>query len=159
MRKGRGGGRAERTSLFAAWIAGSSPAMTGKDERNKGSGTPANAGRTTCTQAAHRARHGEGGLRRPSAFGRARLPAFHHGSAQGVCGPLVTIRARLRGQTVESGGGHSADGRPTSSGAPRMPVVMPAGMMPGPPGSQADEAWPAGTAPAPATRHHPDGVP
>ncbi len=25
----------------------------------------------------------------PSALGRARLPAFHHGSAQGVCGPLV----------------------------------------------------------------------
>ena len=47
------------------------------------------------------------------------------------------------------GGGHSADGQPTSSDAPRTPVVMPAGMMPGPPGSQADEASPAGTAPAP----------
>jgi hypothetical protein len=33
------------------------------------------------------------------------------------------------------GGGHSADGVPTSSDAPRTPVVMPAGMMPGPPGS------------------------
>ena len=33
------------------------------------------------------------------------------------------------------GGGHSADDRPTSSDTPRMPVVMPAGMMPGPPGS------------------------
>src|SRR5580698_10021420 len=48
---------------------------------------------------------------------------------------LGAIRARFRGQTVESGGGHSADGRPTSSDAPRMPVVMPADMMPGPPGS------------------------
>ena len=57
------------------------------------------------------------------------------------------------------GGGHSADDRPTSSDAPRTPVVMPAGMMPGPPGSQADEASPAGTALAPAARHHPDGVP
>jgi hypothetical protein len=38
------------------------------------------------------------------------------------------------------GGGHSADGVPTSSDAPRTPVVMPAGMMPGPPGSRADEA-------------------
>ena len=28
-------------------------------------------------------RHGECGLRRPSAVGRARLPAFHHGSRQG----------------------------------------------------------------------------
>ena len=57
------------------------------------------------------------------------------------------------------GGGHSAGDRPTSSDAPRMPVVMPADMMPGPPGSQADEASPAGTALAPAARHHPDGVP
>ena len=57
------------------------------------------------------------------------------------------------------GGGHSADGRPTSSDAPRMPVVMPADMMPGPPGSKADEASPAGTALAPTARHHPDGVP
>ena len=37
--------------------------------------------------------------------------------------------------------------------------IVPAGMMPGPPGSQADEASPAGTALAPAARHHPDGVP
>ncbi|MFZ3312033.1 MAG: hypothetical protein WA280_22005, partial [Xanthobacteraceae bacterium] len=34
---------------------------------------------TTRTQAAHRARRGYGGLRRPFRFGRARLPAFHHG--------------------------------------------------------------------------------
>jgi hypothetical protein len=30
-----------------------------------------------------RSRHGRSGLRRPSALGRARLPAFHHGSRQG----------------------------------------------------------------------------
>jgi len=47
------------------------------------------------------------------------------------------------------GGGHSADDRPTSSDAPRTPVIVPAGMMPGPPGSKADDASPAGTAPAP----------
>ena len=57
------------------------------------------------------------------------------------------------------GGGHSADGLPTSSDAPRTPVVVPADMMPGPPECEADEAAPAGTALAPAARHHPDGVP
>jgi hypothetical protein len=40
------------------------------------------------------------------------------------------------------GGGHSAGDRPTSSDAPRMPVVMPADMMPGPPGSKADGPHP-----------------
>ena len=33
------------------------------------------------------------------------------------------------------GGLHAADAAPTSSDAPRAPVVVPAGMMPGPPGS------------------------
>jgi len=36
------------------------------------------------------------------------------------------------------------------SEAPRAPVVMPAGSMPGPPGSGSDELPPAGTAPAPS---------
>jgi hypothetical protein len=36
------------------------------------------------------------------------------------------------------------------SEAPRAPVVMPAGSMPGPPGSGSDEPPPAGTAPAPS---------
>ncbi|HLX12264.1 MAG TPA: hypothetical protein VKS81_05575, partial [Bacteroidota bacterium] len=43
----------------------------------------------------------------------------------------------------------TAPAYPSSSDAPRTPVVMPAGMMPGPPGSKADEALPAGTALAP----------
>jgi hypothetical protein len=36
------------------------------------------------------------------------------------------------------------------SEAPRAPVVMPAGSMPGPPGSRSDELLPAGTAPTPS---------
>jgi hypothetical protein len=36
------------------------------------------------------------------------------------------------------------------SEAPRAPVIMPAGSMPGPPGSGSDEPPPAGTAPAPS---------
>src|SRR6202044_1375808 len=38
---------------------------------------------TTHTHTACGTRHGEGGLPRPSTFGRARLPAFHLGSRQG----------------------------------------------------------------------------
>jgi hypothetical protein len=39
---------------------------------------------------------------------------------------------------------------PRLSEAPRAPVVMPAGSMPGPPESGSDEPPPAGTAPAPS---------
>ncbi len=40
---------------------------------------------------------------------------------------------------------------PGYSDAPRAPVIVPAGMMPKPPGSGGDEPPPAGTAPAPST--------
>jgi hypothetical protein len=115
----------------------------------KGSGTPADAGGTTRTHTACGARHGRSGLRRAFRY-RARSPAgvpprlFPRGVWS-----LGATRARFRGQVA----------LPTSSDAPRMPVVMPADMMPEPPGSEADEASPAGTALAPAARHHPDGVP
>ena len=86
----------------------------------------------------------------PSAVGRARLPAFHHGSCQGeYLIPKARPGPGFVGQACQRGGGHSADTAPTSSDAPRTPVVMPAGMMPEPPGSAADEATPAGTALAP----------
>jgi hypothetical protein len=39
---------------------------------------------------------------------------------------------------------------PRLSEAPRAPVIMPAGSMPGPPGSSSDEPPPAGTAPTPS---------
>ena len=126
----------------------------------KGSGTPANAGQNRPrTQTARGSRHGESGLRRPFRS-RARSPA---GVPPRLCPRGVSSLGDDPGQASwdkpSRGGGHSADGLPTSSDAPRTPVVMPAGMMPGPPGSGADEAPPAGTALAPAARHHPDGVP
>ena len=49
---------------------------------------------TARTQAAHRARHGHGGLRRPSAYGRARLPAFHHGTCGGDRTPPLSSSSR-----------------------------------------------------------------
>jgi hypothetical protein len=66
--------------------------------------------------------------------GTARLPAFHHGSSQGVCGPLVRSGPGFVGRPSKGRG--SLRRRSTHfSDAPRMPVVMPADMMPGPPGS------------------------
>jgi hypothetical protein len=56
---------------------------------------------------------------------------------------LGAIRARLRGQLA----------LPTSSGAPRTPVIVPAGMMPGPPGSRLMRP-----ARGHRTRPHPPGI-
>ena len=53
-----------------------------KDERKKGSGTPADAVVQVPHASGVRGAPRKGGLRRPSACGRARLPAFHHGSRQ-----------------------------------------------------------------------------
>ena len=72
--------------------------------RNKGSGTPANAGLQTRTSGCG-ARHGRSGLRRAFRY-RARSPAgvpprlFPRGVWS-----LGAIRARFRGQTVQGGGG------------------------------------------------------
>jgi hypothetical protein len=88
------------------------------------------------------------GLRRPVRC-RARSPA-------GVPPRLLprrvshlqgAARARLRGSGRCTGSARRHP--PTSSDAPRTPVVVQAGMMPGPPECAADEATPAGTALAP----------
>ena len=120
-----------------------------EDER-KGSGTPADALfnnlRTSgCGRATERSACAD-----PSAVGRARLPAFHHGSCQGEYlipkarpGPRFVGRQRPRGglsrrrrhphfQRCTPRAGHNA-GR----------------LMPEPPECAADEATPAGTALAP----------
>jgi hypothetical protein len=47
-----------RTSLFAAWIAESSPAMTKETNKRKEAERRQTQYSMTCTQAAHRARHG-----------------------------------------------------------------------------------------------------
>ena len=85
------------------------------------------------TQAACGTRHGERRLAPPSACGRARLPAFHlrfspaglssRGLSVGPGFPKTARKLRRAARTVS---GHSD--------APRAPVVMPAGMMPEPPG-------------------------
>ncbi len=71
----------------------------------------------------------------PEREGAARLPAFHHGSSQGVCGPLVRSGPGFGG-CFTNAADMTAGAAPTSRDAPRTPVVMPAGMMPGPPGNR-----------------------
>ena len=71
------------TSCCGATLCGSLPANKREAERRQTRAVPParirRAGRAT-----------EGAAcAAPSAIGRARLPAFHHGSSQGVCGPLV----------------------------------------------------------------------
>src|ERR1700690_3446073 len=69
--------------------------------KKKGSGTPANAGRTTRTHTAGGARHGRSGLRRAVRYGRARLPAFHLGSAKGTYVTQGATQAMLPGTRSE----------------------------------------------------------
>jgi hypothetical protein len=58
-----------------------------------------------------------------------------------------SIQAALHAMECE---GVTSTLAPRLSEAPRAPVVMPAGSMPGPPESGSDEPPPAGTAPAPS---------
>ena len=143
-----------------------------KKERKKGSGTPADAvdhvPHASGVRGAPRIRR----LAPPFRL-RARSPAGvpPRLSPKGVVVPKAQLGPGFlgRGRSARSckpaptGGrrpcavlsGHYT--RPSlsqSSEAPRMPVIMPAGMMPKPPGCAADEAAPAGTALAPAGRHH-----
>src|SRR5579863_417735 len=111
------------TSAFA--LRASADRSFNPGYEKKGSGTPAVAlssvpHRTGAARATE-----QGGLRRPVRY-RARSPAGVPPRLlpRGVLS-LGATRARLRGQVA----------LPTSSDAPRTPVVMPAGMMPGPPGS------------------------
>ncbi len=110
------------------------------DERQKGSGTPkgADSNRRTLRCGAAPA-------------GAARLSAFHRGSCQGTIHPEGSAQARLRGRRRHKRRVAPASAAPTSSDAPRAPVIVPAGMMPEPPGCAGDEPTPAGTALAPLT--------
>jgi hypothetical protein len=65
---------------------------------------------------------------------------------------LGAIRARLRGSFANAAD-MTAGLAPTSSGAPRTPVIVPAGMMPGPPGSRLMRP-----ARGLRTRPHPPGI-
>jgi hypothetical protein len=119
-----GGGKGHRFSFHAL-----------EGTKEKGSGTPADALSSVPHQRV-RSRHGKVGLRRPVRC-RARSPAGVPPRLlpRRVSHPQGAARARLRGYGAIRGGLHAASTAPTSSDAPRTPVIVPAGMMPGPPGS------------------------
>ena len=114
----------------------------------KGSGTPANAGLTTRTKRVRGAPRKERLAPRLPLSGALACRRSTSALPRGVWS-LGAIRARFRGTTVQGAGVTPPTAYPTSSDAPRMPVVMPADMMPGPPGSQADEASTRGHRPRP----------
>ena len=137
--------RCKLSNVSSAWASLRSAHPT----KRKGSGTPADALSSVPHQRV-RSRHGKIGLRRPVRC-RARSPAGVPPRLlpRRVSHPQGATRAMLRGRQRPRGGLHAADPAPTSSDAPRAPVIVPAGLMPEPPGSAADEATPAGTALAP----------
>jgi hypothetical protein len=144
--------------LALHWIASLSLAMTRTKRRSKServvkavsstkrplstrfrqkrrSGTPADAMSHARTQAACGAHHGKGGLRRPPLAGALACRRSTAVLANGTFVPRAQHRARLP-ERRHKGSGHSRKRRPFGhSDAPRAPVVMPAGMMPEPPGN------------------------
>ena len=89
--------------------------------------------------------------------GRARLPAFHCGSRQRDSRPQGSASARLGGCGAQAAG-CPAGTASVYSEAPRVPVIVPAGMMPKPPESAVTSLTPAGTALAPPSRGQRSGV-
>ncbi len=92
-------------------------------------------------------------------FGAALLLREQHASrrstavlAQGTAHPKGSAQARLRERQRHMRRVAPASAAPTSSDAPRAPVIVPAGMMPEPPECAGDEPTPAGTALAPPAR-------
>src|SRR5271170_8179848 len=101
------------------------PSYEGKKE---GSGTPTDALFRVPHAAARGSRHGKVGLRRPSACGRARLSAFHHGSRQRDSRPQGSASGQASwDRAPKKAADIAANADPSSSDAPRMPVLMPAG--------------------------------
>jgi hypothetical protein len=110
-------------------------ARNGDNERPrkiKGSGTPADARFVARTQAACGTRHGKGGLRRPPLAGALACRRSTAVLTSGIFVPKAQRRARL----PENGAKAAAcrTHRLGHSEAPRAPVLVPAGMMPEPPG-------------------------
>ena len=138
---------------------------SGNDERKKRKKErEAERRQTQCfmsrTQAAHGSRHGESGLRRPSACGRARLSAFHHGSCGSDRTPPLSSSYALPGTERGRNGRyplpavHSAAGCPADRSSCRPGVSTRSR-----PGAELT-APPAGTAsplPAGVTRRRPFG--
>src|SRR5580658_1281158 len=113
--------------VYETPLIDSPPANKRRAERRQTQGLDAR------TQAACGTRHGVRRLAPPSACGRARLPAFHLrfsptglSSRRFSVGPGFPKTMRKLRRAARIVFGHSD--------APRAPVVMPAGMMPEPPG-------------------------
>ena len=109
--------------------------------KKKGSGPPADALRSNADRSERPVRKRRTGRAADKAACaalplRARSPA---GVPPRFCPrgvwSLGAIRARLRG-CFATAADMTAGSAPTSSGAPRTPVIVPAGLMPGPPGSR-----------------------
>jgi hypothetical protein len=137
------------TSGRTRWLAMTSPLFTPRFRQIKEAERRQVQCFVTPCQRARRRATDKSACANPSAVGRARLPAFHHGSRQRESPPQGSASGQASRNTTSDGGGHSANAAPGCSDAPRMPVIVPAGMMPEPPESKADEAPPAGTALAP----------
>ena len=90
----------------------------------------------TRTHTACGARHGEGGSRRPSAIGRARLPAFHRRHLRQRPNATAQLQSRTSWDVAKERA-LPTPGRPSPAGdIARRPVIMPAGrFFPKPPGS------------------------
>src|ERR1700722_20963761 len=109
----------------------------------------------TRTQAAHGARHGRCGLRRPSASGalacRRSTTALAAATERHRSAPVHA----LPGTVLVRNGRYPLPAAPVQRVLPRGPVIVPAGRFgPEPPGSGGDETPPAGPVLAPAVRHH-----
>src|ERR1700733_586606 len=101
-------------------------------QKVKGSGTPEDALSYARTQAACGTRHGKGGLRRPPLAGALACRRSTAVLASGTFVPKAQRRARLPENGAQAAACRTH--RLGYSEAPRAPVVMPAGMMPEPPG-------------------------
>ncbi len=128
--------------------------------KNKGGGTPADAEFTVPRASGARVAPRKGGLRRPPLAGalacRRSTTALAAATERRRSAPANALPAAELGRS----GCYPLPAAMRLSGFPRRPVVVPAGRIaPEPPESGADETPPAGTVPAPAARHHPDGVP
>jgi hypothetical protein len=141
-----------QSGAVKSWIASLALAMT---KGKKGSGTPADVVFHDAVPAGTAARHEMAGLRRPSACGRARLSAFHHGACGSDRTPPLSSSHALPGTGLGRDGCYPPPAVLRCSGFPRRPVIMPAGRIcPEPPGSEADN--PArGNRLAPTVRRHP----
>ena len=103
-------------------------------QKIRGGRAPKDANELAASSDAAHADRGALAFRRPTA-----------GLAPAMC--RSSIQAALRAMQCE---GVTFAVASRLSEAPRAPVIMPAGSMPGPPGSGSDEPPPAGTAPAPS---------